>query len=339
MSDAISSEEEISIEGRSREEMLASEAAVTKITIEIEHDTLVLLERVVEGIIDFMSPLVEVLAELCQVLYSLVSEDHKTLLEFSTGILMVNWLVCNALSPLMENMLPTTNDIDPTMTSRSKLLFKFMGILNITLADLDIITNHHQEENTTFIVRDETDVGDGRMKSSFSALTDFVLVGSEMLGVTSPAAVIIFGPLTVMILTCIIADKKYCLFATLFAPMVDRVLSSIRSLCAFITPNYHGSQHRTIPDEEEIHNGVLWGMIVLFFLESLLVGSIVVIMVLISLSLTILASISTVLSPKENPEMLEEVATFLVGFLFSWVICVVTTNVLRMALFQIYDDD
>jgi hypothetical protein len=257
---------------------LESEAGVTKFTIEIQNDTVALLERIVEEILDLTSSFFEVLAEKFQSVHSLSSDDHATLFEFSTGILTVNWIVCNALSPFVKEFLP-----------RSRLLLKLMGVLNIALADLDGFANHYYGENITSVIRDETDVGDDGINSSFSSLTIFSLVGTEMLKFISPAVVIIVGPLTVMTLTCIIADNKYHLFATLFAPMADRVVSSTRSFFALITPNNQGYHHRTIPDDRETCDGVLWGMAVLFCLESLLDGSIVVLMVLISLSLTILA--------------------------------------------------
>jgi len=328
MSGAVSGQREFSIQGRAREEMLASEAGVTKFTIEIQHDTVALLERIVEEMLDLTSTFFEVLAEIFQSVHSLASEDHATLFEFSTGILMVNWIVCNALSPFMKAVLP-----------RSRLFLKLMGLLNIALVDLDGFANHYYGENTTSVVRDETDVGDAGISSFFSSLTDFSFVGTEMLNFISPAVVMIVGPLTVMTLTCIIADNKYHLFATLFAPMVERVVSSTRSFVALVTPNIEGYQYQTIPDDRETYDGVLWRIIVLFFLESLFVGSIVVLMVVISLSLTILASMSTILSSKDHPEMLEETSMILVGFLFSWVACVLTMNVLRMVIYQTVDND
>jgi len=336
MSNVISGEGELPIQGRSREEMMASEAAVTKFTIEIQHDTAALLERIVEEILDIIASLFDDLVEKFQFLHSLVSEYHATLLEFSTGILMVNWIVCNPLFlSLVESFSPPTSEINSTLALPSRLLFKFMGVLNVAIVDLDSIVNHYHGENITSITRDETDVADGGM----SSLTDFTFIGNKMLSFISPTVMMIVGPLTVMTLTCIIADNKYYLFATLFAPMVDRILSSMQSILAIITPNYQGYQHRMIPDDGETYDGVLWGMLVLFCLESILVGSIVVLMVLVSLSLTVLASMPTILSPSDNPEILEQTSKILFGFLFSWVTCVVTTNVLRMMLYQTIDND
>ena len=259
---------------------------------------------------------------------------------------MVHCILSNAntvLSPVIEVFSSPSSDIEPS-PSPMGFVFKFVNMLNIALADLDSIANNHGENVTSFIKHGNTgmiDSGDGGGNFSFSSLTDFILVNTEMLDFISPIALMIIGPLTVITLTYIMADNKYYLFATVFAPMVDRALLSIRSLFAPAASNQQEWQHRTISDDGETSasEGVLWGMILLFCLESLLVGSIVVLIVLIIFLLTILASLSTVLSPRDNPALLEETTKILIVFLFSWVSCVVTTNVLRMVLYHTIDDD
>jgi len=135
------------------------------------------------------------------------------------------------------------------------------------------------------------------------------------------------------------ADNNYYIFATVFAPIVDQALLTIKSFFTPATSYQEQWDHRAIPDDEETSDGVLWGMIMLFCLESVLVGSIMVMVVLISLLSTILTSASTMLSSHDDPEMVGEKGKILVGFLCSWVACVVTTNVLRMALYQTIDND
>jgi hypothetical protein len=339
MRDAISGEAGLSIDGSTREETMAPEAAVTKFTIEIHHDTIALLERIVKEMVDVTSFSFMILAETFHSLHSLLLEDYATLLEFSTGILLVNCIFCNALSPFAEAYLSMSTGTDFELPLPSTILFKLKSILNNTVADLGSIGNIHLEVNITSAMRVERFADSGDITSSFYFLTDYVSGRTNLLSYISPEVTMIVGPLTVMILTFIIADNKYYLFATLFAPTVDRVLSSIRSFLAYITPNNGEYQHRTIPEDEETYDGVLWGMVALFCLESILVGSIVVLVVLISLSLTILASMSTMLSPREISEISEEMTKLLVGFLVSWVMCVLTTNVLRMVLYQTVDRD
>mmetsp|Transcript_20190 Transcript_20190/g.50237 ORF Transcript_20190/g.50237 Transcript_20190/m.50237 type:complete len:336 (+) Transcript_20190:131-1138(+) len=322
------------IQRRSRQRVLASEAGVTKFTIEIQHDTIAFLERIIKTLLDLLSPFLEALLETFQSLNSLALEDNKTLLEFSTGILMFNWIVCNALVPTMETFLEPISETNSWFLSPPRLFLEAMNILNTTLGDFDdsIAKNYYGAS----VPRDGTNGGDA---NPLSSLNYFTLDENGILNFISPTAVMIICPITIMIMTCVIADNNYYLFATLFAPAVDRMLSGAKSLFALITPNNQEHQNRIIPDDRETHDGVLWGMVALFCLESLLVGSIVVLMVLISLTLTILASVPTLLSPKSNPELLEDVSKILFGFLFSWVACVVTTNVLRMVLYQTVDDD
>ena len=103
--------------------MRISESAVTKYqyTIEIYHDTVAFLERVVEEIQDLLLPFFEFLLEILQSIHSLASEDHKTLLQFSTGILMVNWIACNILAPIAEILLPQPAETDFTLPLPSRL--------------------------------------------------------------------------------------------------------------------------------------------------------------------------------------------------------------------------
>ncbi len=311
------------------ERILASEAAVTKFTIEIQHDTIAFLERTTDAIIDAVSPFFEALLETFQSLHTLALEDNRSLLEFSTGILMINWIVCNALVPLMEICLQPLSESDYWMPLPSTLFFHAMSILNVSMSDLDdSIGKTYDWEHG-----DGTNFGDDNLRN-FSSTDE---IGT--LSFLSPTVVMIICPLTIMLMTCIIADNNYYLFATLFAPTVDRVLSGIKSVFALVTPTHQESQNRTIPEDDETYDGVLWGMVALFLLESLLVGSIVVLMVLISLMLTVLASVPSLLSPKSNVELLEDISKLFFGFLFAWVACVVTTNVLRMVLYQTVDDD
>jgi len=329
MSEATSVGAGLPIQRPFEEQILASEAAVPKFTIEIQHDTITFLERTTDALLDVVSPLLEALLETFQSLHTLALEDNRSLLEFSTGILMINWIICNALAPLMEVCLQPISESDSWIPLPSRFFLQVMNILNATLGDFgDSMAQHYNGEEG-----DGTNVGDDNLRNFFT------LDENGILSFLSPTAVMIICPISIMLMTCVIADNNYYLFATLFAPTVDRVLSGIKSVFALVTPSYQEVQNRTIPEDDETYDGVLWGMVALFFLESLLVGSIMVLMVLISLMLTVLASVPSLLSPKSNPELLEDISKLFFGFLLTWVACVVTTNVLRMVLYQTVDDD
>jgi len=327
-----------SIQSRTQEEILASEASVTKFKIKIQDDTAALLERIVEEFSDLVTSFFEAIAEVYQCLHFLVLEDCTTI---SIAILVANWIVCNALSPFIEMFLEPIRETKIESSVPAKLCVRLIGILNFAFADLDKFATHYHGGNTTSIAtRDKlSDNGEGDINSPFSPFVDIILVGLKVLDYIPPTAMTIAGPLMLITLTCIVADNKYYLFATLFAPMVDHTLSSIKSFIDIILPSHRGYQQRTIPDDEEPRDGVLWGMIMLFCLESFLIGSIIVLMVLISFFLSILTSIPTILSPRENPELIEEISKILVFFVFLWVACVVSMNVLRMVLYQTIESD
>jgi len=329
----MSGEEENPIRSHTREEIPAPapEAAVAKFTVEVNHDTAALIERIVEEISDLVTSLFEAIAEIHQYLDSLVSEDGTTLLKISIGV-----LIFNSISPFVEMFLEPIRETELGSSVPAKASFGMMGILNFAFTDLQNATNHGGNKTFKPAISDSTEDG---MNSILFSFADIILVGSKVLDYIPATAMKIVGPLTVIALTSILADNKYYLFATLFAPMVDQVLSSMKSLIDTILPSPGGFQHRMISDDRESRDGVLWGMIALFCLESFLVGSIIVLMVLISLLLTILASIQTILSPKENPELLEETTKIFVCFLCLWVACVVSINMLRMVLFQTIESD
>jgi len=325
----------------SREGMHASQAAATKFTIEIHNDTATLLERSIEEISDLAISFSDAIAEIFQCLHSLVSEDYNTLLKVSTGILTVNWIVCNTISPFEGIFLEPIRETDMESNVLTNLFFLALDIFDSMFAGQEGNTKDYHRWDATLIAPRDGKIGnvEREINSSYFAFTDFASFGSKVLNYIPPTAMTIVGPLTVITLTCIVADKKYYLFATLFAPVVDRILLVVRSFADTSVPNIRGHQYRTIPDDGEPRDGVLWGMIVLFCLESFLIGSIIVLMVLISLSLTLLASAPTMLSPRENPELLEEVIKILVCFLFLWVASVVLSNILRMALYQTIEGD
>ena len=329
-------EEEYPIRSHTREEMRAPETAVTKFRIEIHDDTAALLERIVEEISDLVTSLFEAIAEICQSLHSLESEDRTALTKISIGILIVNWVACNAISPFVEMYFERIRETDLESSVPATVNFGVLGILNFAFADFGLFANHVGDKTLRVEASNDAESGMNSIPLSF---TDIIVAGSNLLDFIPPAAMKIVGPLTVITLTCVIADNKYYLFATVFAPMVDHVLSSIKSFVDTNLSSSGGFQHRTIPDDGESRDGVLWGMIVLFCLESLLVGSIIVLMVLISLLLTIFASIPTILSPGENPELIQETTKILLCFLFLWVGCVVSINVLRMVLYQTIESD
>jgi len=274
------------------------------------------LERVVEEMQDLFLPFFEFLSEILQSIHSLASEDHKTLLQFSTGILMVNWIACNILAPITEILLPQPTDTDFSLPLPSRLFREMVTVLDFAFASLDDIAKRYNGENITSILRDEIGVID-HSRNDFTAV--------------SPTGVMIVGPIVVMILTAIIADNEYRLFATFLAPIV----TNIRSSFALTTPSYEEHYHRLHNNDRENYDSVLWGILVLFCLESLLVGSILVLMVLISLSLSTAASLMS----DHNSEVWEETTRFLIGLSFTWVACVITSNALRMVLYQNIDSD
>jgi len=308
--------------------VLPSEASQSSITIEISGGIASLLRMVVEEIGSLTSRLPSALVEAFEIPLFQGPEDPIALLEFSTGILVVHW-ICIALSSFMDTFMSPTLDTKSTVPLTSRFLFHLIGVLNTAFTDLDSLTTHNHTENIASTIKDRNDIGGTSFASSSTGTLTYV----------SPAAVMVIGPLMVITLTCIMADNNYYIFATVFAPIVDQALLTIKSFFTPATSYQEQWDHRAIPDDEETSDGVLWGMIMLFCLESVLVGSIMVMVVLISLLSTILTSASTMLSSHDDPEMVGEKGKILVGFLCSWVACVVTTNVLRMALYQTIDND
>ena len=326
MSNISSTERVLNTHRQNPGEMRISESAVTKYqyTIEIHHDTVTFLERVVEEMQDLLSPFVEFLSEILQSIHSLASEDHKTLLQFSTGILMVNWIACNILAPIAEILLPQPTETDFSLPLPSRLFREMVTVLDFAFASLDDTAKRYNGENITSILRDEIGVID-------HSRNDFTTAEIMPLWFLSPTGVMVVGPIVVMILTAIIADNEYHLFATFLAPMV----TNIRSSFALTTPSYEEHYHRLHNNDRENYDSILWGILVLFCLESLLVGSILVLMVLISLSLSTVASLMS----DHNSEVWEETTRFLIGLSFTWVACVMTSNALRMVLYQNIDSD
>ena len=304
MSDtAASGEIEFTLPQHSRENVPTSEAPTRTFRIEIHRDVIDILESIIEDVQYSIYFLFEIFVEIFQSLHFLAIEDHQILLKFSTRILIINWIVCKLLSPLIETRSPTTSEPDSSTLLPSRLSFKVMDVLNATLDGL---------------------AGDFDATDSME---------SERLAFVSPSTIMIVGPLTVILFTYMIADNKYYVFATLFAPLVDSVLSTSRSLFTFPTSN------RRIPDDDETYDGVLWGMVALFLLESLLVGSILVLMILISLVLTAFAAASSTVAPKLSTEIVDEMPTVFIGFLLLWLAGVLMANILRMVIYQTVDDD
>jgi len=336
----INHERDVTVEMRSRDERPTSTARVTTFTFEIPEDTVAFREMIVEEISDLTSPLSEMLTEIFQSIHILASEeDEATLLEFSIGILVVHLILSHALSPVWDIFSMPSSEIETSLSPPTRLIFKFIHAMDLALTSVDRVANYDGKNFTSFIKNGNSKmIDDGSDFSVFSPIS-LGWASTKLPSIISPTAFMIIGPLAVITLTCIMADNKYYLFATIFAPAVDRVLLRARSFVAPSTSNRGEWQQRRIPDDGETSEGVLWGMLALFCLESLLVGSIVLLMVLISVSLTIIASLSTVVSTSENPELLEETTKILVVFLCSWAICVVTTNVLRMVLYQAIGED
>lgn len=300
MSDAAASGEiEFTIPQNHREDDPISEAHTRTFTIGIHQDIIDLVESIFEDIQCF----------ICFFLFFPAVEDDRILLVFSTRMLILNWLVCNVLSPLIEVQVPLESESSTIQPSR--LSIKLMDFLNATLDSL---------------------AGDSFGQDSLSRTSSFRedanSMGSDGPSLIWPSTIVIVGPLTVIMLTCIIADNKYYyLFATLFAPMVDNVVSTT-------TPN------QRIPDDDgETYDGVLWGIVTLFILESLLVGSILVLMTLITLALTTFATLSSSFAPRAFAELLEEMPTLFIGFFLVWATCVLTANILRMVIYQTVGDD
>ena len=346
MTNFINHEQEFPAQRRTREETPASTARVATFTLEIPDDTATFREMILKELRDIIFPLCEVIAEIFQSIHFLASEEDQTmLLEFSTGILIIHWILStnadSILSPFMDTFSMPPSEMESPITSTTRLMLKLIDILEVALENLDSVTNANSRENNfTFFIKNGTMVGrDDGSKFSFSSPTNSDWIDTTIPNINFPTALMVIGPLAVIILTCIMADNKYYIFATMFAPTVDRVLLRMRSFFAPSVSSQEDWQHQRIPDNSEASEGVLWGMLVLFCLESILVGSILALMVLISVSLTIIASSSTVVSSRENPELLEEITKMLVVCLFSWIICVVTTNILRMVLYQTIDND
>jgi hypothetical protein len=80
-------------------------------------------------------------------------------------------------------------------------------------------------------------------------------------------------------------------------------------------------------------------MLVLLFFESILIGSIMVLMIIVMFSLTILKSLSTMVSPYDNPTLLEEATKIFIVLVFAWVVCVLTSNVMCMTLYLTTGND
>ncbi len=314
MSDTATSDEvESTIPQHSREDVPMSEGPTRTFTIEIRPDVVDILESIIEDVRYFFYFLFEIPIEILQSLHFLAIEDQRILLKFSTRILIINSIVCNLLSPLIEAQVTVKSESESSTLLSPRLSIKVMDILNTTLDGL------------------AGDFTSGERRIQDDAIDS---MGSERLAFVSPSTIMIVGSLIVILMTYIIADNKYYVFATLFAPMVDNVLSTTRSLFTFPTPNH---SNRRIPENDEIYDGVLWGMVALFFLESLLVGSILVLMVLISLALTIFATLSS--APKVSIEIVEEMPTVFIGVLLLWVGGVLMANILRMVIYQTADDD
>lgn len=344
MTGLINHEHQLTAQRRSRIERPALTARATTFTFEVPDDTTALREMIVEEISGLTSPLSDVLAEIFQFLHILASEeDQTTLLEFTTGILIFHWILCHGdsvLSPFWETFSLPSSEIESSPSLPTILILTLINVADFALATVDSVANYNGIGFTSFIQdRDNPIIDGGSSFSVSSSQTNSEWASTKIPNIISPTAFMIIGPLAVITLTCIMADNNYYLFATIFAPAVDRVFLRARSFFAPFQSNREEWQHRRIPDDGETSEGVLWGMLALFCLESLLVGSIVVLMVLISVSLTIIASLSTVVSTRENSELLEETTNVLVFFLFSWAVCVVTTNVLRMVLYQTLGDD
>ncbi|VEU39804.1 unnamed protein product [Pseudo-nitzschia multistriata] len=339
-------EEEHSVVSRSQESPISTNR-VTRLTIEIPNDIAALQGVILAKFRDATLPFYVVVTELLYFIRFLASDDNQTaLLEFSIGILLFHWILSsnaeNIISLFMDAFLLIFSEIQevPIPSSASKIT-KIYDVLEFALASLNGVGNSHGNNSTFFngrnrgiIYREEY----GSDLSSSSPLeSDYM--HSMLPSLISPTAFMVIGPFAVIALTCVMADNKYHLFATTFAPSVDSVLGRARSFLSPFSSSQEDSQHRRIPNDDETSEGVLWGMLVLFCLESLLVGSILVLMVLISVSLTVITSLSTVVHSQEYAVLLKVTTDVLATFLFSWVVCVVTTNVLRMVLYQTIDND
>ena len=332
------------IQEHTREEMQASSSEVTRFVVEIPNDTAALRDMVVEDIQDLISPIYEFVAERFHSVQFLASDEDRTaLLEFSTGLLIVHWLLSSTdkiLSQVVALNSGVSYQSDQQGSPKSKFMFKFVNLVDTALANIDAFTSD-PKQNFTFStecgdasVIGGHDEGTGAFCSSSigSGLVDSIISSS-----ISPKAVMVIAPIIIITLTCIMADNEYHLFATIFAPMVDRFLGYIRMIIGVTTI---GGNNRRIPEEEETSEGMLWGIILLFCLETLLVGCIVFLMVLVSIGLTLLSSLPELVSSDKDQELLlEDVSKILIGLLGFWIICVLMTNVIRMVLYQtIYDE-
>lgn len=333
-----------------REETQAPPCEVTRFVIEIPYDTAAIRDIVVENIQDLVYPIYEFVAEISHSVQFLASdEDCTALLEFSSGLLILHWLFSNTdkiLSQVVAMLSGVFYQLDQQGATKSKFVIKFVNLVDIALANVDAFTSdpqQHSTQNFTFSTEcGDTSVTGGHDEGTGTFCSSPIgagLVEDIISSSISPKAVLVVAPLTIITLTCIMADNEYHLFATIFAPMVDRFLGYIRLIIGVTTIGQQGGNNRRIPEEEEASKGMLWGILLLFCLETLLVGCITLLMVLVSIGLTLLGSLPELVSSDEKTLLLEDASKILIGLLCSWIFCVLVMNVIRMVLFQSIDDE
>jgi hypothetical protein len=315
MSDVANGEQEFPIlRIHNREEMMISSTQPTPTTnttarivfiLQIPDDNVAFREMMVEEIQELISPLREIISEILISLHSLATEDQAILMEFFTAILIIHWILSNAnyfISFFVEAHSSSLSSSTSSCADTEQP--SILNILNIALANFDSIANKSSSSNsniinnvTSYIIEDyrnDGSVSKGKTVGNFlySSLMDFILFYSDTLKFVSPtvSVMMIMCPLVIITLTCVtMADNKYHLFATGFGPIVDRGLLRLGSFFPYNRSDQR-QHHRSIPDdtdESSSSEGVLWGMLVLLFFESILIGSILVLVINATSSLTI----------------------------------------------------
>jgi hypothetical protein len=197
--------------------------------LQIPDDNAAFREMMVEEIQELISPLREIISEILISLHSLATEDQVILIEFSTGILVIHWILSNANTFIWffveeRSSLPSTTS--SWADTEQPYILQFINAMNIALANLDSIVNKsssHSNSNsndinnvTSYIIeeyRNDGLVNKGNTVGNFfdSLLMDFILFYTDTLKFVSPTTVMmIMCPLVIITLTCVImADNKY----------------------------------------------------------------------------------------------------------------------------------
>ena len=370
MSDVPSGEQEFPIlRHHNREEMMISSTQSTPTTtttttpivfiLQIPDDNVAFREMMVEEIQELISPLREIISEILISLHSLATEDQVILMEFSTGILVIHCILSTAntfISFFVEaHSSSSSSSTSSWADTEQPYIFQFINAVNIALANFDSIANKSSSNSniinnvTSYITEDyrnDWSASKGNTVGNIfdSSLMNFILFYSDTLKFVSPTVdvMMIMCPLVLITLTCVImADNKYNLFATGFGPIVDRGLLPMGSFFSYNRSDQR-QHHRRIPndtDESSSSEGVSWEMLLLLFFEGILIGSIVVLMSTVTFSLSILTSLSTMVSPHDNPALLEETTKIFILLVFAWVVCVLTSSVLRKTLYLTTGND